>query len=289
MSEDMIGARDTDALAAEYVLGTLDSEEHTAAQSLLAQDAEFAAKVKVWERRLGELHLMVEPVEPEGDIWQRIKAKLPEAPPVAVIALPEIEPVREPELKPEPEPELRPDPELKPASERKPEPEPESEPKSAPAAIAVESVPVSRDAPPATPGATALPPWPAAPVQAQVAAPADATVKPAPSATVKPSVGATGAPAPPFAAVPTARPALGVERDEKLRVIRRHLVRWRAVAVLMTVAVFAVASLLALWKYEPGRVPPVLRPIELMRLVGITIDTSPTLRKPAPPESQFDE
>jgi hypothetical protein len=279
MSEDMIGASDTDALAAEYVLGTLDSEERTAAQSLLAKDAEFAAKVKVWERRLGELHLMVEPVEPEGDIWQRIKAKLPEVPPDAVIALPEIEPEREPEMKPEPD--LRPAPGLKPASERWPEPEPKPEPKSAPAAIAVESVPVSRDALPATPDATALPPWPPAPVQAQVAAPADATVKPAPSA--------TGARASPSAAAPTVRPALGAERDEKLRVIRRHLVRWRAVAVLMTFAVFAMASLLALWKYEPGRVPPVLRPLELMRLVGITIDTSATLREPAPPESQFDE
>jgi hypothetical protein len=172
MSEDMIGASDTDALAAEYVLGTLDSEERTAAQSLLARDAEFAAKVKVWEGRLGELHLMVEPVEPEGDIWQRIKAKLPEAQPV--ISLPEIEPEREPEHKPEPEP--RPDPGLKPASERWPEPEPESEPKSAPVPIAVESAPVSRDAPPATPDATALPPWPPPHVQAQVATPADATV-----------------------------------------------------------------------------------------------------------------
>jgi hypothetical protein len=57
----------------------------------------------------------------------------------------------------------------------------------------------------------------------------------------------------------------------------------------MILAVFAMGSLLALWKYEPGRVPPVLRPLELMRLVGITIDTSANLRKPAPPESQFDE
>src|SRR6266849_3252189 len=99
MSENVIGAGDTDALAAEYVLGTLDSDERSGAQSLLAEDAGFAAKVRVWERRLGELHLMVEPVEPEGDIWQRIKAKLPEVQPAAVIALAEIEP----ELEPEPE------------------------------------------------------------------------------------------------------------------------------------------------------------------------------------------
>src|SRR5712692_5842976 len=98
MSENVTGTGDTDALAAEYVLGTLDSDERSAAQSLLAQDAGFAAKVKVWERRLGELHLMVEPVEPEPDIWQRIKAKLPEVQPDPVITLPEIEPGIEPEI-----------------------------------------------------------------------------------------------------------------------------------------------------------------------------------------------
>lgn len=285
MSENMIGDGDMDALAAEYVLGTLDFDERSAAQSLITEDAGFAAKVKVWERRLGELHLMVEPVEPEPDIWQRIKAKLPEVQPDPVSALPVIEPELEPELELRPEleldPELKPelalmpDPELEPAPERKPESE------SEPAIIAAESVPVSRDAPPAAPDATALPSWQPAPVQTQVATPA--------AATVKPPVGATGAPAPPIAAVPTARSAAMVERDEKLRLTRRRLARWRTVAVLMTLAVFAVAALLALWKYVPERVPPVLRPLELMRLVGITIDTASTLREPAPPESQFDE
>jgi hypothetical protein len=297
MSENMIGDGDMDALAAEYVLGTLDFDERSAAQSLLTEDVGFAAKVKVWERRLGELHLMVEPVEPEPDIWQRIKAKLPEVQPDPVSALaviepelelkPELELTPDPELKPEleltPDQELKlelalmPDPELEPAPERKPESESESEP----AIIAAESVPVSRDAPTAAPDATALPSWQPAPVQTQVATPATATVRPA--------VGATVAPAPPVAALPTARSAAMVERDEKLRVTRRRLARWRTVAVLMTLAVFAVAALLALWIYVPERVPPVLRPLELMRLVGITIDTASTLREPAPPESQFDE
>ena len=84
---------DTDALAAEYVLGTLDFDERSAAQSLCAQDEEFAAKVRVWERRLGELHLMVEPVEPEPEIWQRIRAKLPEVQsPAPVIPVTDIAP-----------------------------------------------------------------------------------------------------------------------------------------------------------------------------------------------------
>ena len=69
----------TDVLAAEYVLGTLDFEERTQARALLDADEAFAAKVELWERRFGELHHMVEPVEPEAAIWARIKAKMPEA------------------------------------------------------------------------------------------------------------------------------------------------------------------------------------------------------------------
>ena len=64
------------ALAAEYVLGTLDSEEREQARALLGADTAFAGKVVQWERRLGELHLMVEPVEPDGQIWTRIKSKM---------------------------------------------------------------------------------------------------------------------------------------------------------------------------------------------------------------------
>jgi hypothetical protein len=65
-----------DALAAEYVLGTLDVEERTQARTLLGADEAFAAKVQLWERRFGDLHLMVEPVEPDSAIWARIRAKM---------------------------------------------------------------------------------------------------------------------------------------------------------------------------------------------------------------------
>ena len=67
---------DTDLLAAEFVLGTLDSEERANAQSLLRTDHGFIAMVRIWERRFGELHLMVEPVEPDARILQRIKAQI---------------------------------------------------------------------------------------------------------------------------------------------------------------------------------------------------------------------
>jgi anti-sigma-K factor RskA len=64
---------DHDALAAEYVLGTLSAAEREQAEALLAQDAGFAETVRLWEHRLGELNVMVEAVEPPPELWERIK------------------------------------------------------------------------------------------------------------------------------------------------------------------------------------------------------------------------
>lgn len=64
---------DRDALAAEYVLGTLSADEREQAEALLAIDRGFAQTVRLWEHRLGELNVMVEAVEPPGDVWERIK------------------------------------------------------------------------------------------------------------------------------------------------------------------------------------------------------------------------
>ena len=46
---------DRDGFAAEYALGTLDAEERAQADALMIVDQDFAAKVRQWERRLGEL------------------------------------------------------------------------------------------------------------------------------------------------------------------------------------------------------------------------------------------
>src|SRR5262245_55357017 len=67
---------DQELLAAEYVLGTLDADERAQAQALLGINPAFAAVVKHWERRLGELHLMVETVEPSDEVWQRIRSTI---------------------------------------------------------------------------------------------------------------------------------------------------------------------------------------------------------------------
>lgn len=62
-----------DALAAEYVLGTLSAEEREHAEALLSFDPSFEAAVRQWERRLGELNVMVEAVEPPPEVWDKIK------------------------------------------------------------------------------------------------------------------------------------------------------------------------------------------------------------------------
>ena len=66
---------DRDALAAEYVLGTLSADERDQAEALLVIDPGFAEIVRVWERRLGELNVMVEAVEPPPDLWDEIRSR----------------------------------------------------------------------------------------------------------------------------------------------------------------------------------------------------------------------
>ncbi len=65
-----------DALAAEYVLGTLAADERANAEGQITSDPAFAELVRQWERRLGELNVMVEAVEPPPQVWDRIKSGL---------------------------------------------------------------------------------------------------------------------------------------------------------------------------------------------------------------------
>jgi anti-sigma-K factor RskA len=61
------------ALAAEYVLGTLDAAQRAQVETMMSVDADFAALVQSWETKLGELHAMVDPVEPPAELWHRIR------------------------------------------------------------------------------------------------------------------------------------------------------------------------------------------------------------------------
>jgi anti-sigma-K factor RskA len=78
---------DQDALAAEYVLGTLSAEERSHAEASLLINPGFAELVRQWERRLGELNVMVESVEPPADLWDKIKPDIGTVPPSDKIPL----------------------------------------------------------------------------------------------------------------------------------------------------------------------------------------------------------
>ena len=70
---------DRDALAGEYVLGTLDPEERAAAERLLASDPGFAGAVAAWERRLDPLNAETAPVAPSEGLFRLVEQRL-EAP-----------------------------------------------------------------------------------------------------------------------------------------------------------------------------------------------------------------
>jgi anti-sigma-K factor RskA len=79
----MIENPDKEVLAAEYVLGTLGLAERAQVQQMIASDPAFATLVGDWERRLGELNVLVTPVEPPPAILDRIKARKASGDPVA--------------------------------------------------------------------------------------------------------------------------------------------------------------------------------------------------------------
>lgn len=68
-------------LAAEYVLGTLDNEDRRRVRARCAAEPQFAALVRMWERRLAPLHELAVPVIPSPDIWRAIASDLRSAPP----------------------------------------------------------------------------------------------------------------------------------------------------------------------------------------------------------------
>jgi len=86
----MIENEDHIALAAEYVLGTLDGDERTQVETMMNVDQDFKALVESWERRLGELHAMVAAVEPPDHVWGKIRSAVTAIEPSAALRLPEL-------------------------------------------------------------------------------------------------------------------------------------------------------------------------------------------------------
>jgi len=61
--------------AAEYVLGSLDANEHAKVESELAENSALQREVAYWEQRLGHLSLLQAPVEPPAQVWSQIQAR----------------------------------------------------------------------------------------------------------------------------------------------------------------------------------------------------------------------
>ena len=267
---------ETDLLAAEFVLGTLDTEERTRAHSTLKTDPAFIAMVRIWERRFGELHLMVEPVDPDPKLWQRIKSSVasmgsagageqsPDLPGHSAVVSEAVKPAEGAAATP---------PQGAAAEGETPAETSPDEQAASPA----------ESAPPAT-----LPPAPD-------------LVLPAAQATPGPDVSALEAiirselasPTPPKAAVKAAevvadrQPAR--QRQAATEVVRSRD-RWRVFGMLMVLVAAGFAGLVAAWRFTPDRVPARLRPAELMLSIGI--DTTPPpvpASKGPPPTSEFDE
>jgi hypothetical protein len=269
---------ETDLLAAEFVLGSLDAEERSHAHAQLKTDPAFIAMVRIWERRFGELHLMVEPVEPDAKLWQRIKSIAAPAEPAATN-----EPWASPNaaaaaaVMPE-----SPQPAEAEAAAPKPEGVAADEPTPVEALAAAEAASPAASAPPAT-----LPPAPDLVVPT-----AEATPSPDARA-LEAIIKSERTPGPPPKALdkaaevagrPTARP-----REVAIDVARSRD-RWRAFGVLMVLLVGGLAGLLAAWKFMPDQLPAGLRPAQLMMSIGIeaTPQAAPA-QKRQPPASEFDE
>lgn len=67
---------DTDMLAAEYVLGTLDADERAAVGTRLGVDADLAHAVGAWEDRLAPLAEAVHDLTPPVAVYDAILARL---------------------------------------------------------------------------------------------------------------------------------------------------------------------------------------------------------------------
>lgn len=88
------------AMAAEYVLGTLDGDERAQVETVMSVDPEFKLVVEQWERRLGELHAMVGAVEPAEEVWGKIRTAVTAIAPETALRLPEVTSVSAPAAPP---------------------------------------------------------------------------------------------------------------------------------------------------------------------------------------------
>jgi anti-sigma-K factor RskA len=240
--------QEKDVLAAEYVLGTLGPDERAEAQALIAMDTRFAETVRSWERRLGELSAMVDPVEPPSDMWDRIKAGVA----VSQGSAPDG------------------------ASETADTPLVPSTPTSSaaePVKAAEKPEPPAGETPPET---------------GPVTPPETAAARPETVAGARPESAAGTPPQPPGAtprvlAVPPAEPAPQPRPEPSRDVLRfeRPLRRWRTATVLTGSLAACLAALVAVQVTNPDLLPASLQP--QARIVEVT----KTVEVPSPKPAEF--
>jgi hypothetical protein len=303
---------DTDLLAAEFVLGTLDSEERANAQTLLRTDHGFIAMVRIWERRFGELHLMVEPVEPDAKILQRIKAKIAELPPreptanAKLLAGATASPPSEPTVTPA-NGELPQPPADGTAPPALPQPQDAASPGTPPppAEVAV-AVAAEAEKPPGTAPAgeeiadalTSAGAEPSAAAEQPVVAPVVEVAEVQPESEPRPQEPVAKSDREP-ALKPTVAPRtvlpkpsdkpLAIRHPEIIGDVIRSRGRWRAATAVMTLLVVGLVTLLAAWKFVPDRLPAELRPAPVLMSLGIQALPTPAPGVKRPPAAAFDE
>ena len=307
---------DRNLLAGEYVLGTLDADEIKRVNDLLDQDPQFRELVSAWERRLGELHLMVEPVEPSPEIWQRIKARLAAdvtptvaAPEVMVAAQAPAELSEPEEIVKSEETTTSPGPVAEPAITQVPSGHPLSNPPpqaeevregvehEEPAGAAAEKETVPAEQPIAVAKEETAPtseetiaakqePELVAPVAFQPSGPESL---PEPEPLQKPAPPTEPSRVLRLDTVPEAageRQKAAPEPSRKEPLPRSGVGGWRAVAAVATLIAVGLASLIASWRYVPERLPPPLRPSVLLNMPA---QPGTPARRPPLPEAQFQE
>lgn len=76
----MIELDDIDALAAEYVLGTLSHGERTAVTARRQREPALEQAIAAWERRLGPMIARVSEVAPGADVFEAIRTRIANGP-----------------------------------------------------------------------------------------------------------------------------------------------------------------------------------------------------------------
>ncbi len=268
---------DLDALAAEYVLGTLAGDERIHADTLIATDPGFAGIVHQWERRLGELNVMVKAVEPPPELWGKIKSGMsgrapsdavgaglavPTAPAEAETVATIEKPDKQSETASEAKAEAASEAKAEAPSEAKAEGPVEAKAKEAKSEIANEDDAAELGA---APLAGLMSPERGPKAEAKLDAKSEA--KSEGKAEAKPEAASTSGLNP--------QPLKPVDRSEiestELPSLARRLRRWRLGAIACGLVAVALAALIALSAAMPHRIPP--------RALGLL----PAAVRPTPP------